>query len=136
MGGETRLMRACAIFGSAWDDGLVGKMSSARSVHVILGVVMAIAWTSTRRRAVGAVLLGAWVKVASVNVGNLRTGCGSRSAPTATNSSLAPPSMPAASGCRTGTDHTFYDPASPYGPPAGRVPRARMQSKLPIEIAA
>src|ERR1700676_3401068 len=45
-----------------------------------------------------------------VKVGKLRTGWGSRSALTATNSSLAPTSMPAASGCKMGnSSHRFFD---------------------------
>jgi hypothetical protein len=43
-------------------------------------------------------------------VGKLRTGWGSRSALTATNNSLAPTSMPAASGCKIGnSSHRFFD---------------------------
>ena len=45
-----------------------------------------------------------------VNVGKLRTGCWSRSALTATNNSLAPTSIPAASGCRIGnSSHRLFD---------------------------
>ncbi len=45
-----------------------------------------------------------------VNVGKLRIGCGSRSALTATNNSLAPTSMPAACGCKIGnSSHRFFD---------------------------
>ncbi len=73
-----------------------------------------------------------------VNVGKLRTGCGSRSAATATYNSLAPTSMPAASGCNTGkVSHLlllFLAICSSVE--AARMPGARKQSKLPIEIVA
>src|ERR1035437_9932215 len=71
-----------------------------------------------------------------VKVGKLRTGCGSRSAPTATYNSLAPTSLPAASGCRTGSVSHLLLPflAICSSDHAGRMPGARTQSKLPIEI--
>jgi len=74
-----------------------------------------------------------------VNVGKLRTGCWSRSALTATNSSLAPTSIPAASGCRIGNSShrllgffAFF--ASWFLRGAGRMSEARIKDKLPIEI--
>jgi hypothetical protein len=73
-----------------------------------------------------------------VKVGKLRTGCGSRSALTATYNSLAPTSIPAASGCSIGSvSHLLllFLAICPSGD-AGRMPGARNQSKLPIEIVA
>ena len=73
-----------------------------------------------------------------VNVGNLRTDCGPRSAATATNNSLTPTSMPAPSGCNTGKcSHRLL----PFlARPSYRFDRSNAQgakqSKLPIEIAA
>ncbi len=71
-----------------------------------------------------------------VKVGKLRTGWGSRSALTATNNSLAPTSMPAASGCKIGnSSHRFLDLLRHWLlRAAGRMPKARIKSKLPIEI--
>jgi hypothetical protein len=71
-----------------------------------------------------------------VKVGKLRTECGSRSALTATYNSLAPTSIPAASGCRTGSESHLLLPflAICSSDHAGRMPGARTQSKLPIEI--
>ena len=63
-------------------------------------------------------------------------GCESRSALTATYNSLAPTSMPAASGCRTGNASHLLLPfliMCSSDMPVG-CPGARTQSKLPIEI--
>src|ERR1700722_13872738 len=87
MGGETRTMRACAIFGSGWDDGWVGKMSSARSGQVVLVVVIFIAWISTRRRVVGAGCPGGGEKVVSDTNGTMLTKASCRPLPKASVSS-------------------------------------------------
>ena len=73
-----------------------------------------------------------------MKVGKLRTGCGSRSALTATYNSLAPISMPAASGCSIGSVSHLLLPflAICSSDHAGRMPGARTLSKLPIEIVA
>lgn len=70
--------------------------------------------------------------------GKLRTGCGSRSALTAPYNSLAPTSMPAASGCKTGSVSHLLLPflAICSSHQAGRMPGVRTQNKLPIEIVA
>jgi hypothetical protein len=66
-------------------------------------------------------------------------GCGSRSALTATYNSLAPTSMPAASGCRMGMCHIFCYPSWSFAPPImpaecpGRGHRANSQSRSPSE---
>src|ERR1700761_770498 len=69
-------------------------------------------------------------------MGKLRAEWGSRSALTATYNSLAPTSMPAASGCRTGSvSHlllSFLAICSSHH--AYRMPGAGTQSNLPIEI--
>ena len=60
---------------------------------------------------------------------------GSRSALTATNNSLAPTRMPAACGCKMGNSSHRSWTASPLAPPkTGRMPKARIKGKLPIEI--
>jgi hypothetical protein len=71
-----------------------------------------------------------------VTVGKQRMGCASRSALTATYNSLAPTSMPAASGCRTGNASHLLLPflAICSSDHVGRMPGARAQNKLPIEI--
>jgi hypothetical protein len=68
-----------------------------------------------------------------VKVGKLRTGWGSRSGLTATNNSLALTSMPAASGARCAIARIVSWISSPLAPPSCR-PKARIKSKLPIEI--
>lgn len=70
-----------------------------------------------------------------VKVRKLRTGWGSRSAPIATNNSLAATSMRAASGCKLGnSSHRFLALFAISSSETGRMPKGRIHNKLPIEI--
>jgi hypothetical protein len=81
--------------------------------------------------------VGQRMQIAS-EAGKAADGLRSRSALTATYNSLAPTSMPAASGCRTGSvSHLLLlFLAICSSDHAGRMPGERTQSKLPIEIVA